>query len=243
MGSRSLISNPTAGTVAKRARGAVRILVALKSPLDCQLLMAAAKSSSQTFDSVFALSKSDILYCLSRNTFDVALISSDLEDGPTAGLQVLPQIHAHHPKTPIIIIFDKLQDDLVVQAFCGGAKGVFSRSEKQLDSLWKCIQAVHKGQVWADSGQLRLLLNTLMRSTITRPAQSRVTNLLAIREAEVANLVAESLSNKEIARKLGISEHTVSNYLFRIYNKLGISSRVELVLYLMKQREAPTAAD
>jgi DNA-binding CsgD family transcriptional regulator len=87
------------------------------------------------------------------------------------------------------------------------------------------------------------LLNTLMRSSTTRPAQSRATSLLAAREAEVANLVAESLSNKEIARKLGISEHTVSNYLFRIYNKLGISSRVELVLYLMRQRESPMAAD
>ena len=205
--------------------------------------MAAAKGSNQTFEGVFALSQSDVLYCLARNSFDVALVSSELEDGPMAGLQVLPQMHAHHPKTPIIIIFDKLQDDLVVQAFCGGAKGVFSRSEKQLDSLWKCIQAVHKGQVWADSGQLRLLLSTLMRSSTTKPTQARPANLLASREAEVADLVAESLSNKEIARKLGISEHTVSNYLFRIYNKLGISSRVELVLYLMKQRENPRLVD
>jgi two-component system nitrate/nitrite response regulator NarL len=60
-------------------------------------------------------------------------------------------------------------------------------------------------------------------------------NLLAMRETQVANLGAEGLSTKEIAKRLGITEHTVSNYLFRIYNKLGISSRVELVLYLMKQ--------
>jgi DNA-binding NarL/FixJ family response regulator len=53
----------------------------------------------------------------------------------------------------------------------------------------------------------------------------------------------EGLPTKEIAGKLGITEHTVSNYLFRMYNKLGISSRVELVLCLMKQQEArvPTA--
>ena len=62
-------------------------------------------------------------------------------------------------------------------------------------------------------------------------------NLLAVRETQVANLVAEGLATKEIAKKLNITEHTVSNYLFKIYNKLGISSRVELVLYFMKHGE------
>ena len=50
------------------------------------------------------------------------------------------------------------------------------------------------------------------------------------------------LPNKEIAQRLGITEHTVSNYLFRIYNKLGISTRVELVLHIMKQREEHVTA-
>jgi DNA-binding NarL/FixJ family response regulator len=103
--------------------------------------------------------------------------------------------------------------------------------------LWKCIAAVHQGQVWANSGQLHLLLNTLRNVTPIRAATSPGLNLLASRETEVANLVAIGLPNKEIALRLGITEHTVSNYLFRIYNKLGICSRVELVLYIMKQRD------
>jgi len=60
--------------------------------------------------------------------------------------------------------------------------------------------------------------------------------LLAKREEEVVNLVAEGLTNRDIAQKLGISEHTVSNYLFRVYEKLGISSRVELVLYVLRDQ-------
>jgi DNA-binding NarL/FixJ family response regulator len=68
-------------------------------------------------------------------------------------------------------------------------------------------------------------------------------NLLAARETQVANLVAEGLPNREIALKLGISEHTVSNYLFRIYNKLGISGRVDLVLYILKRREQQPASN
>jgi DNA-binding NarL/FixJ family response regulator len=60
---------------------------------------------------------------------------------------------------------------------------------------------------------------------------------LAKREQEVAKLVAEGLNNRDIAQKLGLSEHTVSNYLFRIYEKLGISGRVELVLYIVRQEQ------
>jgi DNA-binding NarL/FixJ family response regulator len=62
-------------------------------------------------------------------------------------------------------------------------------------------------------------------------------NWLPVRETQVANLVAEGLPNKGVAQRLGISEHTVSNYLFHTYNKLGVSSGVELVLYILKQRE------
>jgi DNA-binding CsgD family transcriptional regulator len=56
-------------------------------------------------------------------------------------------------------------------------------------------------------------------------------------EDEVVKLVADGLSNRNVAQKLGLTEHTVSNYLFRIYEKLGISSRVELVLYALKQKQ------
>jgi DNA-binding CsgD family transcriptional regulator len=55
--------------------------------------------------------------------------------------------------------------------------------------------------------------------------------LLSRREQEVVRCVAEGLSNREIAQRLGLTEHTVKNYLFRIFDKLGVSKRVEVVLY------------
>ena len=67
--------------------------------------------------------------------------------------------------------------------------------------------------------------------------ESSQCGLLTKREDEVAGLVAEGLTNKEIAKRLSLSEHTVSNYLFRIYEKIGISSRVEFVLYVFDRRE------
>jgi DNA-binding CsgD family transcriptional regulator len=68
--------------------------------------------------------------------------------------------------------------------------------------------------------------------------------LLSRREQEVVRCVAEGLSNREIAQRLGLTEHTVKNYLFRIFDKLGVSKRVEVVLYaysLGSSTPAPSA--
>jgi DNA-binding NarL/FixJ family response regulator len=59
--------------------------------------------------------------------------------------------------------------------------------------------------------------------------------LLTGREGQVVRLVAEGLTNREISREIGVSEHTVKNCVFRVYNKLGLSRRVELTLYALGQ--------
>ncbi len=225
------------------SRRPLSVLVALGSQMDCQLLLSASKRSRQQMSVVaWVVSRADVLHCLSQGNVDVALINADLEDGRLAGLDVLTEIHASYPGTPIVMLFDAWHDDLILHAFRVGAKGVFCRTEKNLEMLWKCIVAVCQGQVWANSRQLHLLLNNLTKARHIGETSSVGINLLATRESHVANLVADGLPNKEIALRLGITVHTVSNYLFRIYNKLGMSSRVELVLHIMKQREERGAA-
>jgi len=127
--------------------------------MDCQLIASALKRFRQqlTVESC-VVSRKEILQAFSRRNIDVALIDLDLEDRPLSGLQVLPELHVSYPTTPVIILFDTWQDDLVVHAFRAGAKGVFSRSETNFDVLRRCIDAVHRGQVWASSRQLVLLL-------------------------------------------------------------------------------------
>jgi DNA-binding NarL/FixJ family response regulator len=224
----------------RAGRSPIRVLIALGSPMDCQLLQAALNGSHQQLEAVAcAVSRTDTIRCLSRGNVDVALINADLEDGRLTGIDVLSEVHASYQRTPVVTLFDTWNDDLIVHAFRAGAMGVFCRTEKRLDLLWKCISAVHEGQVWANSLQMQLLLRTLRKGTPIRPHAPPGMNFLGMRETEVANLVAEGLATKEIAKRLGITAHTVNNYLFRIYNKLGISSRVELVLYLMKQQERP----
>src|SRR6266481_9359112 len=164
------------------SRRPIRVLIALDSPIDCQLLLIASKRSRQQLSIVaWAVSRTDILHCFSRENIDVALINADLQDGRMAGLDVLTEIHTSYPRTPTVMLFDSWNDDLVVHAFCAGAKGVFCRTEKKLDMLWKCISVVHEGQVWANSRQLHLLLNTLRKAPPIREASSLGLKLLTTR--------------------------------------------------------------
>jgi DNA-binding NarL/FixJ family response regulator len=94
------------------------------------------------------------------------------------------------------------------------------------------VEQVGKGCIWAGKQETALLLEAF-RSI---PAPALVTSIdspaLTTRELEVARCAAKGKTNKAIAMELGLSEHTVKNYLFRAFEKLGVSSRVELLFYL-----------
>jgi two-component system nitrate/nitrite response regulator NarL len=167
---------------------------------------------------------------------DVAVISAHLEDGQFKGFKVVQQLHASESKTSAVILVDGDERDLVVGAFRSGARGVFCRGDS-FRALPKCIRCVHEGQIWASNTELEFLLEVI---TKLKPMQVHNTGgmaLLTRREQEVVRLIADGMRNQEISRKLNLREHTVRNYVFRIFEKLGISSRVELVLYALSGPE------
>jgi len=131
---------------------------------------------------------------------------------------------------------------LAVEAFRAGAKGVFRRSEADIDLLSKCVARVHAGQVWASSAELEQLVEAFRASAPVKITDAKGENLLSKQEAKIVRLVADGRTNREIASHLELSEHTVKNYLFKIFDKLGISNRVELVLYAMSQADQSNAA-
>ena len=121
-------------------------------------------------------------------------------------------------------------------AFRGGARGIFCRGDS-FTALPKCIRQVHNGQIWVNNVELEFLLDLVIS---LRPLKMQPTGGMARltqREREVVPLVADGMRNHEIAQQLNLSEHTVRNYLIRIFDKLGISSRVELVLYAFSGTE------
>ncbi|MGC2232183.1 MAG: response regulator transcription factor, partial [Candidatus Acidiferrum sp.] len=136
----------------------------------------------------------------------------------------------------VIIILDSNKPAMVVEAFRAGASGIFSRDQSS-ELLCKCIHAVHKGQVWANSQELRFVIDALGPALPARAMSLRGMGLLTKREEGVVHLVAEGMTNRDISQELKLSEHTVRNYLFRIFNKVGTSNRLELALYALDRRE------
>jgi DNA-binding NarL/FixJ family response regulator len=204
--------------------------------MGCQLLRKVLGAHRRIEVAASVFSVKDLMAEMRRTVVDSLLVNANLHEGQLSGLRAAAEIHAAHPKLPIIILCDHAADDLVISSFRAGARGLLCRSQP-IAMLCKCIQAVHKGQIWASNNQLQVLLGALAMAPPARVVNAHGLNLLAEREGQVVSLVADGLINREIAVRLGLSEHTVSNYLFRIYNKLGVSNRVELVLYVMKHRE------
>src|SRR5439155_23369327 len=96
----------------------------------------------------------------------------------------------------------------------------------------KCIAAVHLGQIWISNHELEFLVEALTSgSTPLRIVNAKGQDLLSHRERQVVSLIAEGLSNRDISQQLQLSEHTVKNYLFRIFYKTRLSSRAELMIY------------
>jgi DNA-binding NarL/FixJ family response regulator len=173
---------------------------------------------------------------LGSHKADVALISEELQDGPEAGSRVLQKTRDSQG-TSAIMLLRSSKPERVISAFRDGARGVFYRSHS-LKSLSKCIQAVHQGQIWASNEDLEHLIKALSHSKPLHLNNSRGTPLLTRREEDVVRLVADGLKNREIAQRLKVKEHSIRNYIYRIFEKLGVSSRVELILYVFSHRDS-----
>jgi len=216
----------------------IRVFVADANAMACQLMVRALEQSREPIEVVGAASDPvEILRGLSEHSSDVAIISADLRNGPITGLGVVKEARTSFPRTHIIVLVDSPERDLVVEGFRAGADGVFSRGES-FEMLCKCIRAVGGGQIWANLSQQRFIIEALAMGQPQPIRGANGTNLLTKREDDLVRLVAEGLTNREISRQLGLTEHTVRNYLFRIFNKLGTSNRLELALYVIKQRGA-----
>ena len=212
-----------------------RVFVAESSRMASELIAAALNRSRQRFEvRSCSIGSYQVLRELEKTKPDVTLLSSDLEDGHLTGFKVLYQLRETGSKTPVVMLLDSSDRDLVIDAFRGGARGVFSRKDS-IGSLPRCICAVRSGQFWVNNHQLGYLFEMIIRLSPLPVVKSGGIALLTHREQEVTRLVAEGLRNEDIANKLGISEHTTRNYLSHIFEKLGLSSRVELVIYSLSR--------
>ena len=184
-----------------------------------------------------ALSSTEVSEFLRKSAPEVILLSENLADGPLTGFNVLRKHRDLWTTKRVVMLVQEPTQEAIIDSFRCGAKGVFLRSAP-LSALSRCVRAVAAGQVWANSGQLQWLLQAFMAcATPTRLLSATGEPILSLQEETIVGLVVQGLTNREIGAAINRSEHTVRNYIYQIYNKLGVSSRVELTLYSLAHRQ------
>ncbi len=218
--------------------GKIRVLVADRDNLASRLLTDRLRKHKRFEVTECPEPPSGVLAAVKKVVPSVVLVSAILGDAPKGGLKVLSELHTSFPSVRAIMLLDRPERHLVVEAFCSGAKGVYIRSRYHFAALCKCVHRVHQGQVWADSQQLEFVLEAFSSASVwlkwNPPNGSQP---FSKRESDVVRLITNGFSNRETAKELGLSEHTIKNYVFRVFDKVGVSNRVELVHYALAHRE------
>jgi two-component system nitrate/nitrite response regulator NarL len=192
---------------------AIRVLIADRTFMGSQLL-AESLARDPRFEIVAVTAPANLLSIAAEEKPEVAVISdADSESDRRKGLQLARTLNARHTHIRIVVLIDANTRELIVGSFRCGARAVYCRTEP-LSKLYTCIERVHLGELCVNSSQAEFLLEALRSTPTYEGIDDSKINLLAKREWEVAERAAQGLGNKQIADQLGLSEHTVKNYLF-----------------------------
>lgn len=206
-----------------------RVLIVDRDPMASDLL-ARALEHERTCRAT-AIRSDDLLSAISRSHAKLVVIAADVRTQQGDGFALAKEVAQVYPNVFIVLLLAPPSPESVINAFRAGARGVFPR-ERPITDFMDCIERVKRGFLWA-AGQEATILLEAFRSI---PAPSILTALnsrcLSDRELQVVQHAATGKTNRAIARELSLSEHTVKNYLFHAFEKLGVSSRVELLFCL-----------
>jgi DNA-binding NarL/FixJ family response regulator len=162
---------------------------------------------------------------------DTVIVSAFERSGSVAAIELLDQLSRIGSAAHAVILSANLTNEETVAYFRAQARDVLSGASADFSALCKCVSCVHSGQIWANSEQLVCLIESLSQPNEFRIVNAKGKPILTTREEEILHFLAEGLSNRDIATALNLSEHTVKNHLFHVFNKLGVSSRMEAVVY------------
>ena len=166
------------------------------------------------------------------------LIILDLELGGVNSLSFIPQLREAAKTARVLVLTGSRDSETHQKAAQLGAMGVVLK-EDAADLLLKAVEKVYLGEAWLDRLTLGNLIFQLSRhDKESLDPQLKKISSLTDRERQVIALIAEGLKNKQIAERLFISPTTVTHHLRSIYSKLGVSDRLELVVYAFANKLA-----
>jgi DNA-binding NarL/FixJ family response regulator len=176
-----------------------------------------------------------VLEVLQQLAPDILLL--DLKMPGLDGLATLQRLQAVKNKTRVIVLTASDDKNEFVQAMRLGTSGIVLK-QTATELLIKSIRRVHAGEIWLDSHTTAAVIRQFVAADEAppqmappSPGRERERSPLSQREREIVALVAQGFKNKEMAEKMFISEQTVKNHLHNIFDKLGVSDRLELALY------------
>jgi DNA-binding NarL/FixJ family response regulator len=211
---------------------AIRLIIADSTAIYCELLSDAVKQDLSIKVVGSVSTRRELLELLTKVAFDVALIA--LEKDESERFDIVRELRRRAPEIRSIVMLDTSHRELVIEALRAGARGVFPKNGT-LKTLCKCVHRVYEGQIWATASELVSTLDAVAAAPEIRAVDAKKQELLSKREREIVSAVAEGLTNREIGERLGLSKHTVKNYLLKVFDKIGVSSRVELLFLSLSQ--------
>jgi len=214
-----------------KTKQAIRVLVADDHPIFRDGLRRLFEEATDVTIIGMASDGRECLQMMEKLKPDILLL--DLRMPDKDGLAVLEEVNFENSQTKVIVLTAAEDDRDIVRAIRMGARGVVLKGSAT-DLLLKSIRKVNAGEIWLDNRLTQEVVKAFSAGTDAGPRREKP--LLSDREREIVQLVAQGFRNREIGEKLFISEQTVKNHLHNIFDKLGVSDRLELALYAIHHR-------
>jgi DNA-binding NarL/FixJ family response regulator len=178
------------------------------------------------------------LNAISSQRADILLFEARISPTP---VEAVGEVVKRDPLLKLVIMTPDSSEEETIGYLRHGVKGIITRAISP-ELLVRCVHKVYGGETWLDNEKV----NWIIQAYRSQAAQLKNTNSktrLSEKELLIISGVTQGLRNKDIAQEIGTTEQVVKNYLRKIYDKLGISDRLELALYCVHNRVLDSTAD
>jgi DNA-binding NarL/FixJ family response regulator len=175
---------------------------------------------------------------LERYPTDVVLIEGGLLTGTT---NAIPELLKAAPDMKLIVQAVSADENHTVELYRRGVRGIISRSISP-DLLVRCVRRIAAGETWIDNQSVNWVIEAY-RAQAAALVSPKNQPRLSPKEMAIITCITQGKRNKEIAYQLGTTEQVIKNYLRKIYDKLGVSDRLELALYCLHNKIIQSEVD
>ena len=175
---------------------------------------------------------------IERYPTDIVLLEGSLLTGTA---NAIPELLRSAPDVKLIVQAVAADENHTVELYRRGVRGIISRSISP-DLLVRCVRRIAAGETWIDNQSVSWVIEAY-RAQAAALVNPRTQPKLSPKEMAIITCITQGKRNKEIAFQLGTTEQVIKNYLRKIYDKLGVSDRLELALYCLHNKIIHTDED